>query len=1561
MSKANVRAQRPDGTPKPDELFVLTALREEDGHYRFTIRWLLGATNDPERQANDLPRLGDQFEVRIQRLTGDYLQQDGRTWAATEYAFVKEPVPFAMIDPPRLAEDIPGYEPKGAQQWLAATKPVAPVDPFVDPTTDGLRTDDGSQAMGVIHLLEHTDKTAVAFRMAQLLAHSARPSAAGLFGQAQLVGQDAETIVQQAAIDLALLMVDGRPRPNEVVTKLEGRVTALDQGVGLAKSETAQAAQWLRLGLMAAIASDRNALEVARKVRDDTERVRSQLRLRCLQGGRMIDFWAEGNNPAPPDKDRGRQWTAADLLGLGLDVGRFSRADVEGWLKLAHASADGIVVEVRHIPAISEAQPVPSLSDSQGKDVPFGRLFYEGATLAYKNGTALLAPKDIRRALDRGSSCPPPPPSAAFVNYDLVRNWVDPDKLNEHVDAASGTALSYGTGDGRVELLIGEPRAPDNAPHSVMGFNIYGVWEGASPATDRWFAGDEPRSLAELKPWLITRRYSRLRDLDGALPGSGGSTHVNVVAEHQDPAWHPAMLRVASIEDRTDDDMRAGAAELPYVLKPGMSVWSHDLRQGMGTGAHAMRIGWDPAAPIATRWTPYYWRGDDPDMPSGRTRPQRYRFWATSVDGLDQESAPIAVATADKDAGETETFLFTPRHRTQLPFPPQSGAGSEEVEDALDAADAGDAMRILVSKDRRKIEIEFAVPREFHLGGRDLADAESRRIDPATLRAKAVLFRRRLVRRVDETAQAKARGLLEADPTLSSPAWAAALKDLIDQGWSQYASADISAPLDGKSCVQLFALDHIDRGFEYRALAGFYIADEFRNFWYPTVSARTVQATVQVDGRFELVIDKRPEAVSIGGVGVTQILHVPNHAAPRSARPSESSAAWAKPVLPPPGVDRDLVLMKLLANPVDETPDPDEPPPTDDLAEWKAEGLNLAQAHMAHAAVLRTDFGAAKPDAEQRALVRRLLAHELKQRNRGIRQHGLVGFRGVMRLSWTYAPLAESPPKPPADPAADSEAEATQFRIFMARAPKHTHGTEPAALMLEIVSNAGSTYKVKPVKVDGELRALLTSNTQPTLLAMRGSGAPGYAAGLAFSGSSADVIDTVELKPLVPGLKLPSTPGTVCHVYLAAPVADIPNAHFENEAKHACYLPIGGGPEEGIAWWIASVSAQEVLSPHKDWPRTFQIFHPSVRVQAPSAPVVRSVLNKDEPILEKTVPQYWRPAKLTDATAPFEARLFVLWNKEEFPAGSFVEIDREYQRVAEANVLLLNAAIPDEWNAIKGIEATPDTISIPRKWVRDAAKRWLLGEVVEPDPATKPPGIPFVSVHSRPLTKETGLKMVEPLPGSGNSHPALVDYFAWDEFSLMESDTEYRYRIRVAQEVAPDAPPDWRYLRSEWSSFSPFKIPVRPELQVKAVAPAQRPNGLHPPAVEFTFRTTQQAGAETHYRVLVQRKVRAALLETTEDTGDPFVAWRDVGSIVELEPGKVDEVKLRDEEIERDRLDVPLALQYRMRVVHYALTNEGERLLRKAPGEPIPVSADIPPPAGQPAQEVVRLLGFDIE
>ena len=73
----------------PNKLYVLTTLRLIGGSYRFVVRWIPGASDDPS-QGDNLPTAADIFTITIRRPGARlYLQPD---WTWTRLRHPRPPV-----------------------------------------------------------------------------------------------------------------------------------------------------------------------------------------------------------------------------------------------------------------------------------------------------------------------------------------------------------------------------------------------------------------------------------------------------------------------------------------------------------------------------------------------------------------------------------------------------------------------------------------------------------------------------------------------------------------------------------------------------------------------------------------------------------------------------------------------------------------------------------------------------------------------------------------------------------------------------------------------------------------------------------------------------------------------------------------------------------------------------------------------------------------------------------------------------------------------------------------------------------------------------------------------------------------------------------------------------------------------------------------------------------------------------------------------------------------------------------------------------------------------------
>lgn len=1541
----------------PNRLYVRALLRQIDNCYRFVVRWLPGASEE-RYEGDDLPTGRDTFLVSIKRVgAGLWLQADQRQWAPAPAQFRIKPKRYFMVDPPRKGVTIPGAA-NPTDLWLSASEPSAPVDPALTQLNIG---NDASAAMGVCHLVDNLDKDRIAFRIADAFTKTAANYAAQKrLGELALNASEVKTAVEQIAIamvrkgirpcDLPALLLRERARLAGITRE---HATKADQ----TKAAADIAAAWRRLSLYAALAEDGAALAVADEEWASGTQTRQQLRLKALQGGDLIDFWSgldAAQSPVPP-ASRGQIHSSSFALGLGDTFGSFSRQEVLDWrTNLRHGSSDIIMVQVTHEldPA---AAPVFGFGKKGSGHLP------ARTSVNYTAGDAPLVDRDLERALNFGSSAPPLAPLRAWVNYDLVRSWVDPEAEAVPADGELATTLNFGTGDGKIEILI-ETSEPAQGEAAPIGFNVYGVWEGASPASDSWFSSNAPvPSIEALGPWLITRRYSLERDLKGALPPIGGNPHPNLVAALKRPPAHPALLRPDEVRDLGEgaDSVLPAETNTADGGKRRFTVFGFDLRRGaqqQATLPADVPGAWDPVYPPQNSWTPHLWRGEI--MPSGHANPQRYRFWVTAVDSYGQETAPIAVAAEDSAALEQPTPYFLPRIRTQLGPAPQADGTDPQ------------ALALTYNSVRGELMLRFSAPRAFQQGVNIPVGSQPPQLDPTSLSARVKILRRRLKPVLATTAYV---GASSTDAIEESLAWRNALSPLRAAGWTDWHDELIRGPgATGWAIQKPIELNYLDQSHEYVALVGFMVKTTDSPFWHPYAARRRVQATktetTAAGTQYKLVEEWIEENPSIGAPTKSSPVSVEALQAARSAdRVSQMSVpALAKPILPPPLIDRDRVLMRLLANPAGivggiepprQWPDAEGPLMTEGQIAMCEAALDVRRYEASNTSDFPNDL---ELRSLRRALARLCAGGAGEPKSIGLSRNGLVGFRGVVKLGWQYRPLSAVPPRLKGKQ--PLEAEAGMFRIYGAIAPVGEASAAAAPVRVTARPQADGTIRLRALAGEtistGEIFETLRSGAQPTLIRFSTQGEPVFASLVSLTLSDSDVFVTLEA--LDGSLPTDISKNIPAQLFLGRVLREVSNTAFDAPANCQAWVPISGGPDEFFAWWVASVSAEQRQAPlHQfssvsDWPVSGRRFAATVQPNPPERLEVRTVRDLADPYLDPTNPRHkpWCPTDLDKDGARYLPRIYLNWDQPgDNNSGLtklYVEVGREFINAsADDEALRALAVMTTPWQAIRTLNDMSGNEPIALDIISAIRDNWLIGEQLEMNVGFQ--ADPFISVDD-PDPKRRLVALG--LGGTTSGLYRFIDYFAEPNVNrgkVMESDHRFRYRLRFVQELETNS--DWKWLYSPWTEWSSHVLPVAPQLSVILVQEQSSAitGEITPPRVHFKFGSQQlvaekanqaidrREDADWIYRILLYRKV-PAILAPNPGGAD----WLEIDAPKHLTAGGAAEII--DEMFEREEFEKPLRLRYRLAVEQIVRRGGYERPVRSLDSGPIEFDVDIRAP-----------------
>lgn len=1139
---------------------------------------------------------------------------------------------------------------------------------------------------------------------------------------------------------------------------------------------------------------------------DDLERLiyhsqqaRRFLSLRALQGGSLVDFWCSPDvSTATCANDRGKEYPAASLVGLGLSIGQFTDSDLDVWI----ARNARMIVDVQH--------------QTTSGHVHLGQ------------GEARLHTTEIQNARNTGSSLPPTPPSRLRwprINYDLLQSNVDDQ--NHILDGASSqsTHFRHVTGDGLVQILM---RFESAASINAGGFNVYGMWEDTS--TSQYFSNPHLQpSLDELRTWLITRRYSYSRDLVNSLP------QIAIDRLNQFPPEEPVFFRPAGATDHgAVDNQTFRGAPLPVnVQNPDSLVFTFDLRRGMSFSS-----GWDPKGRIDSEWNPTLKR----DRSSAGTKPQGYRFWVTSVDLFGQESEPVPVRTDDPASNLSEEYIYRPVYRTPLP-PPSTpviqydadllglvcgpatsielsgqetfshvdgtyvGRSVEFVSGNLQSAGPrtvsaydGSTRRLtfsspwpLVPQERdsfvirspQVISVRWETPYLTPVGRRD-SDPVAR-LPKSSLRANVQLFRR-------PTTAVAAPGNVSRSPSLPNVSqWDRILQTLRNEGWTPF--RDLMT-LNGTGStpdwlVHYTGLQHADKGFSYLAAVSLEVIGPEKEFWASNITSvsttptqietkcligemhngRCVQRIKSIpvtamhgiftvdEYQYELVWELASEYPTHSEVGRTEPVDAPNLEEPRGVESSIlNQLHFATHVLPVGAILRDAVLTRLLTSQFY-----NENTPIDrDIYRDTGLRLTAGQTAMLDMAICRAGFA---PDDARLEDARRLMAMEATSGGGDgssnapyYVQHSVIGFRGLLELSWTYTSAEMRP-------LTNTESEADGILIEQVRVPRYvenqtaTSNITARGNFIRQLDDRHIVYELRPMSNDAsnsikDISAILRQLRSGAVRLDHSNGDSIIGVIVNATTNNAGEIDVCEIE--VEFLEDITTPPTVttAYVYFATELTNL------RVNCSSVILPVGGGPAELICWTINTVSATGRRTSHSRRKHVAMYLHGTI---APPAPTLFSVLppsddhfhGLDRDMLEE---RQWLPQDLLQSSADLTSitpHLVVSWRPIEDPNVG-VAIVRSDILVGSPSLRSTYCDL-SVWEAVIAIEAQPENLPLQLQWLNllvqgtaDGSQRWLLGEpVCEPNqPAVEQRLIDFHGVNEIGfLSANTGIRLL-PEPGS---------------------------------------------------------------------------------------------------------------------------------------------------------------------------------------------------------------------
>lgn len=1463
------------------------------GKVTVRMRWVLaesdgsqGTAASPSRIEFPLP--SDVFHVRIDNDAGKFWPFDVR------------PHPFVMLDPPRRQQKEVSKGHKYAD-WLPLQGDWKAVDPAAtDLRVDPNDPDSDTLALGVTHLLGQASQFSVVRRLRDAAAETLGGFLATQHANFKAMSAD-EVELHALQFASAFHLFPGPPKHLKEAcrTLLANRSSslpgwlesALDIATPNVVAQSIPKAR--RFAALLELLLHESLYKRAVRIKSEADDVRGLMAMRAAQGGRLLDYGCDYDKKAdekPSDPclpaNQSRMCWATEAVGLGADY------------VLDSTDASGLKVTVEHDRSVSVASSAyifPDAASSKGYDPGTYRL-------AVVKGRTQKAAK-VR------DSIPAADAFSAWVDYDLVSSNPVPEgkRIEDLLEEVMSVAKPL-TGDGMlaIRVQLNAPR-PSEAAYDYL-YNVYGVWDGETSGRLQKYL-DDPKlqpTLEELRPYLITRRYSYRRDLAELL----GRLPPQKVAElklNEEPP-HEAALQMPL-------EISQNGVVVPYpskgTLPPGLSQFLINLRAGQPS-ADAVAAGtkWERvegARPDlyseSSFWTVERLRVDSTNLPDDRM-PQRYRFWVTAVDVFEQESDPIPVVGAAPVDTDVDRFVFTPRWRSPPPPPKE-----------LLLASANNEIVVTWKPDEQSVigSSEFTVPR-------------------VGVASQYVVLRRPVKTLQDPDARLRfAESALEGfalagpvNPVLERAVAEAGAKE----GWASWQDGYLE-PGDkvGDAWTVKWPLTGADLGYEYRALVCDVVSQTYLKY-VQEVRDQTLRYLIQSGTVAAPVFEEAAWAIPMTGEH-SLYRNYPAFSAvaasdPRMLLPSRGSlpilaAQWSKQefvrasaVRAVLGINRDAALAKFLA-----------------LSNFFiADGeLSIAEGIMLDAALERLE--ANKLSDEQLSIVRKLLKAEFiaATRSGAIGQHPVIGFRGAIDLRWSQV----------SSPA--TTAPTILYRIYSARA------SLPGPSTLSQYKFDGTVYRYlsgpKPGVIPGRPLLVLLSLTNKEQWS-----------GLAdFKGADFRVagISALAEPPIQPSGE--PKPGDVLNCAFYEGHVAFETSAFTLESEVATALPIDGGHRELAAWWLVAVNCindEQWLTLNGEPVLHTRTLFESVTPDRPMFLEARPPADYTKDALQQSKYQgsiQFIPTNLLKEAAPIFPRTIVSFNTLEFAGPEqYIFLERETQLADDSPIHVESAGM--EWGFLKAIESQ----SAGSPWQTDylLLRPWLSG-----GPAPIPPeGAQYSNpMYFFPLDSGAAwaLKRVDMLDGAGSptNVSSFVDYFAFapgdpagDQGTEPSRGTaKVRYRAYKVLDLTPEAgSPDptsspERFLTSEASAWTSW---VRPEWPPFSFWPPTSKDKLRDsqPLVQFSVGSRYAASAlnafgsalalddpsKLLFRVALRRKMNAAFTALDAD--------RSVGELLEVPVlgDKVAWVETADHSLERDAPGQERAVLYSATssLIWRRLTSTGE-------------------------------------
>lgn len=1525
--------------------------------FELRVRWLIGD------EGAHFHRIQDHFKVSVKLKDGSTIDETGHI-NKTGYKIQIHPKGLVMVEPPRkriLYPDYQGGTPDSDRfYWMKGVKPTSPAScSNLSEIQDPNGFSKNRSALSICSLFKELDSSRIKWRLAHAIYDSISNIIHGNVISTDSIGLKATELAEQIAN-----LIFHRESPHlSIESAYTDSIRQLNEGTSTVpklfriKDDQGRIPTIQVAAVIGKLIEKPMQRELINSLTINPHDTKEKLALSMLQGGFMIDYWDNTHNDQSPpkDNDRGVQYTAASLLGNGINI----PLSIEMIKLLKDKDLLPIQIKVFHVPGTppkSDPIVIKEGENFQAGEIAVGSSHSEPFP---SSNIFQITKAHFDKLENEKSTFPAYAPKKAWINYDLSAYYLLGDSMDKSKksdgDHEENYQYNYRTGDGRLEMLIepdwdkiGEPDDSKTQNTFIAGINVYGIWEGhleKNKSLQQVLSeGSEQEKIDALKPYLISKRYSYLHDLKDTFPSNpDGSEHPSLKNNMFRPPWQATLIKPRGkyFELEEIDEKSSNKNSLPSSRYDGLTLFSLDIRKGIKEKYESnYEELWDSNALPNDNWDPRFDRRN-----KELNKPEAYQFWVSCVDMFEQESNLTQVICEVNEEAE-ELYKYYPRYRRPILPPPANNASNKGV-----------FLEFINTVGDYALKVNWETPFIQKPDSTDIMNGQhgNERWSDGAIDSHVIVVRRLIKKPVEINYPIGVLGNDSMFPDIepfNNPQWQLAEKELVqenentDAPWIYYDHKEFAEhPVAGDyNWNHNFHLNDVDRGYEYMALISTSVSEKMKPFWFEDKltdkgDGRILKYTIESNEsginkftEYEKEVSELPQQSS---VVQSEGLKIINPNKPSSLFQSDPAVEFIKalPILSPDRLDRDMILKKLSNYPV-----------LGCKVDFKP--LTCGQAAMIETSHARCNLDI---PLEKMPVFNHILKSGFVSKIQGtgdqdnvdveLNTHETIGFRGCIAIKG----IAQNNPQ-------EGFAIPIKARIFQTRIPLLKENA------ISIASYSGnfesksvkSSLILNQVQGSGDFSIMINDETPLTLVVFSeisiSKSSVKFYSGITNIKKTDDGNFEINISK---NHDFESGESGEFYIIKGDIIYEQDISSLKNkDGDFIIHLPVGGGVSEIFSWTLASVSAQGKLCSRANQFNYGKRFKASI-VPPEVSDTIAVTPEKIKHSLDGRIAEHknWLPKNLLNSSASISnPRVLLTWRVNEISDfdSVYVQIERRSKSIDEDEDTLFESDFTI-WDTLNDIQNSTIETGILSDQLETIIP-WLLGgKAPSPDEPTDE-GILHVGPNaflSNRNGKQIHLSAKTGLINYDNKRVAFVDYFRSSENDKlsMNEDRLYSYRISSYRNIGTESDPI--YLISSSSDWTGWIKPSSPAIKVTHDEQVDTcktiDDSMKLPRVKFNFVvsdiynnrlpiTIQSNGLKKYweYRIIAKRKVVPSILN--REKSDYFWEEIDKPLVIIIKENDSDDTKpssfIIDNEIDHQVGLPQMEFQYSFFVSQYLISSK---------------------------------------